>query len=259
MELGIKGKNAFVTGGSHGIGCAIALGLAAEGVNVAICSRTDERVNATVKEIEAFGVKAFGVTGDVLNAEDIETIFNKVSNEFKTIDILVNNVGGGGSWGSENVEETSDEVWMQVYTKNALAAVRFTMRALPLMRKKKWGRVVSIASKYGKEAGGRPWFTMAKSAEIALMKTLALDPKLARAGITFNSVAPGNILIPETGLAKMQSEEPQKFAALLESSPRGRMGTAKEVADAVIFLCSERASHVTGALLAVDGGETKSF
>lgn len=259
MDLGLKGKNAFVTGGSHGIGRAIALGLAAEGANVAICSRTDERVNATVKELEARGVKAFGVTGDVLKPADVENIFKKVSKEFKTMDILVNNVGGGGSWGSEKVAETADEVWAQVYEKNALAAARFTMRALPLMKKQKWGRVVTIASRYGKEGGGRPWFTMAKSAEIALMKTLALDPVFARSGITFNSVAPGYILVPETGLDKMRREKPKEFAALVGSLPRGRMGTPEEVADAVVFLCSARASHVTGACLAVDGGETKSF
>jgi 3-oxoacyl-[acyl-carrier protein] reductase len=259
MELGLKGKYALVTGGTHGIGRAIALALADEGVNVAVCSRTKEHVDATVKEIQSHGVRAFGVVADVLKREDIDRAFEEVIKEFKTIHILVNNVGGGGSWGKEDVTETADEVWTEVYTKNALAAARFTTHALPFMKKEKWGRVVTITSKYGREGGGRPWFAMAKSAEIALMKTLALDPKLARDGITFNSVAPGNILIPDTGLDAMRRERPKEFAALEESSPRGRMGTPEEVANMVVFLCSEQASHVTGASIPVDGGESKSF
>jgi 3-oxoacyl-[acyl-carrier protein] reductase len=259
MELGLRGKNALVTGGSHGIGRAIALGLAAEGVNVAICSRTKERVQGVLKEIEALGVQALGVEADVLNPEDIKKVTAEVEKKFKAIHILINNVGGGGSWGDENVEKTSDEVWVQVYEKNALAAVRFSVWALPFMRKQKWGRVITITSKYGREGGGRPWFTMAKSAEMALMKTLALDPKLARNGITFNSVAPGNIMIPETGWATMKKERPEEFAAIMESSPQGRLGTPEEVAPLVVFLASDQAAHVTGTSIPVDGAESRSF
>lgn len=259
MELGLKGKYALVTGGTHGIGLAIALALADEGVNVAVCSRTKERVEAAVGEIKARGVKAVGVVVDALKKEDIEHGFKEVIGEFKTLHILINNVGGGGSWGKEDVTETADEVWSEVYAKNALAAARFTTLALPFMKKEKWGRVVTITSKYGREGGGRPWFTMAKSAEVALMKTLSLDLTLARAGVTFNSVAPGNILIPETGLDTMRRERPAEFAALEESSPRGRMGKPEEVAPIVVFLCSEQAGHITGASIPVDGGESKSF
>src|SRR3989338_5718214 len=131
MDLGLRGKFAFVTGGTHGIGRAIALGLADEGVNVAVCSRTKERVDAMVKELTAKGVRAFGVVADALKREDIENAFKAVIKEFKAVHILVNNVGGGGSWGSENVEETKDEVWVQVFEKNALAAAQLTVIALP--------------------------------------------------------------------------------------------------------------------------------
>ncbi|MDO8482521.1 MAG: SDR family oxidoreductase, partial [bacterium] len=179
--------------------------------------------------------------------------------EWGTLHILINNVGGGGRWGSETVEETTDDVWTDVYSKNALAAVRFTMKALPHMRRQRWGRVVAITSKYGREGGGRPWFTMAKSAEMALMKTLAMRPDLARDGITFNSVAPGNIMIPGTGWEREKKEQPQNFAKFLAALPLGRMGTPEEVASLVVFLCCEQARLITGAAIPVDGGESSSF
>ena len=259
MDFGLRGKNAFVTGGSHGIGRAIAIALADEGVNVAICSRNQARIDETLGELKKRGVKAFGVVVDVLNSGDIERGFAAVMKEFQTLHILVNNVGGGGSWGSEDPEETKDEVWLQVFEKNALAAARFTTRALPYMRKEEWGRVVTITSKFGREGGGRPWFAMAKSAQMGMMKTFALDPRYARLGITFNCVAPGNIMIPETGWEVMKMENPAEFAAIVESSPQGRLGTPEEVAHLVVFLCSNQASHITGASIPIDGGESKSF
>ena len=259
MNLGIKGKYALVTGGSHGIGLATALALAEEGCNVAICSRTEERVRAAEKELKAKGVKVIAIVADAFNDKDIKSVCGQIIKEWGTLHILVNNVGGGGSWGNAIVEETEENIWTEVYTKNALAAVRFTTFFLPYLRKQNWGRVITIASRYGKEGGGMPWFTMAKSAEIALMKTLALDPRFSRKGITFNSVAPGNIMISETGWETMSKERPEEFRAVVENSPQGRLGTPEEVASIVAFLCSEKASHVTGACIPVDGSESKSF
>ena len=177
-----------------------------------------------------------------------------------TIHILVNNVGGGGRWGSSNVEETSEDVWTDVYNKNAMAAVRFTRLVIPHMRRQKWGRVVTIASRLGKEGGGRPWFNMAKSAEISMMKTLAMTAYLAREGITFNTVAPGSIMIPNTGWETEALADPEAFEKKLDAEfPLGRLGTPEEVADVVAFVCSEKASLLSGACLLVDGGESRSF
>jgi 3-oxoacyl-[acyl-carrier protein] reductase len=101
---------------------------------------------------------------------------------------------------------------------------------------------------------------MAKSAEISLMKTLAMNPALARDGITFNSVAPGAIMIPDTGWEKEQKQDPQKFEKLVASQfPLGRLGTPEEIANVVVFLCSQKASLVNGASIAVDGAESRSF
>lgn len=260
MDLALKGKYALVTGGSHGIGRSIALALAEEGCNVAICARNKERVEKTVVELKAKGVQSMGIPADVMILADIERVMKIITASWGTMHILVNNVGGGGRWGREEVEQTSEDVWLDVYNKNALAAIRFTMKAIPFMRKQKWGRVVTISSIYGREGGGRPWFNMAKSAQISLMKTLAMDPALARDGITFNSVAPGAIMIPDTGWMEEQEQNPEKFKKMVDSQfPLGRLGTPKEVANVVVFLCSEKASLVNGASILVDGAESRSF
>lgn len=260
MDLALKGKYALVTGGSHGIGRSIALALAEEGCHVAICARDKERVAEAAAELKTRGIKSIGITADVMIPADIERVVETVSDSWKTLHILVNNVGGGGRWGSDDVEKTPEDVWLEVYHKNALAAVRFTMKAIPLMRKQKWGRVVTISSIYGREGGGRPWFNMAKSAEISLMKTLAMKADLVRDGITFNSVTPGAIMIPDTGWEQEKKQHPKQFKEMLNTQfPLGRLGTPEEVASVVVFLCSERASLVNGASIAVDGGESRSF
>ncbi len=259
MELGIRGKYALVTGGSRGIGRRIALALAEEGCNVAICARNKGRIEETVAELKVKGVESIGISADVLLPSDIERVMKTVIDSWSTIHILINNVGGGGRWGSVKVEETSEDVWLDVYNKNVLAAIRFTMKAIPFMKNQKWGRVLTISSIHGREGGGRPWFNMAKSAEISLMKTLAMNSSLVRNGITFNSVTPGVILIDDTGWDRERQENPEEFKGFVSQLPLGRLGTPEEVASVVTFLCSEQASLVNGACIAVDGGESRSF
>lgn len=260
MDLGIKGKCALVTGGSHGIGFATACALADEGCNVAICARNEGRITQALGDLKARGVEALGIPADVLIPADIERVMRTLINSWGTMHILVNNVGGGGRWGSHIVEETPEEVWIDVYNKNAMAAIRFTMIAIPFMREQKWGRVVTIASINGREGGGRPWFNMAKSAEISLMKTLAMNPDLARDGITFNSVAPGAIMIPDTGWDEEMKKNPVEFEKKVNSNvPLGRLGIPEEVASVVVFVCSEKASLLNGACIVADGGESRSF
>lgn len=260
MDLGLRNKYALVTGGSHGIGKSTALALAEEGCNVVICSRNKERLDKTVKELEAKGVQGIGIEADVFNADDIDIVMKTIIDLWGTIHILINNVGGGGRWGSENIEETPEQVWMDVYNKNTLAAIRFTRRAIPYMRKQKWGRIITVTSIYGREGGGRPWFNIAKTAQTALMKNLALNSELVRDGITFNSVAPGGIMIPDTGWETEMKKDPEGFRKMAEQKyPLGRLGTPEEVANVIVFICSEKASLINGAAIAVDGAESKCF
>lgn len=260
MDLKIKGKYALVTGGTHGIGRSIALALVDEGCNVAVCSRNIERVKKTVSELKAKGGDALGIVADVMVAADIKRVMRNVIDKWGTIHILINNIGGGGRWGEEIVERTEEKVWVEVYNKNALAAIRFTMLAIPYMRRQKWGRVVTITSIFGREAGGRPWFTMAKAAQTALMKALAQQHYLTKDGITFNSIAPGAIMIPDTGWAKTFQENPKETSEFIKRElPLGRFGTPEEVANVAVFICSDKASLLNGASIPVDGAQGKSI
>ncbi len=260
MDFGIRDKYALVTGGSHGIGLATAKALAAEGCHVAICSRTRARLDAAIEELKAFDIRTLSFIADVLNSDNVEAVMDGIEKAWGTLHILVNNVGGGGRWGEENIEATDLRVWREVYEKNALAAVRFTRRAIPLMRRNRWGRVVTVASMHGKEGGGRPWYNMAKGAEINLMKTLAMTRYLVRDGITFNCVAPGGIYIPGTGFEDEKRRDPDAFQRLVdEQYPLGRMGTPEEIAALIAFVCSEKAALVNGANIVADGGQTHSL
>lgn len=259
MDLKIKNKYALISGGTHGIGRSIALALADEGCNVAVFSRNVERVEKTKDELQAKGVNCIAIPADVTVETDIKKVTDAVINKWGTIHILVNNVGGGGRWGSEIVEDTNEEVWQEVYDKNVLSAIRLTMWAIPFMRKQKWGRVVTITSIFGREGGGSPWFSMAKTAQTSFMKALAKKHYLTEDGITFNSVAPGAIMIPDTGWEKMVKEKPKEAEEFIKRElPLGRLGTPEEIASVVAFICSEQASLLNGASIPVDGGQSKS-
>ncbi len=250
-----------MSGGSHGIGRSIALTLAEEGCNIAICARTKSRIDKTVAEIEEnHNVDVLGITADATKPEEIQRVMDVIRGSWGTLHILVNNVGGGGRWGKEIIEENSDDVWLEVFNKNTMAAIRFTVAAIPMMRQQNWGRVVTITSIYGREGGGRPWFNLAKAAGTSLMKTLGMHRYLARSGITFNSVAPGAIMIPDTGWEDEEKDAPEAFQKMVDRDfTLGRLGTPEEVANVVVFLCSENASLVNGASIVVDGGQSRAF
>lgn len=263
MDLGIKGKSALVTGAGRGIGRAIALALAKEGCHVAICARTAGDVSRTAADICSVGVEGKGIVADATDPAAPKRVIAELAASFGRLHILVNNLGGGGRWGG-HFSDTADETWLEVYQKNVMAAVRFTRLAMPFMLKEKWGRVVAITSIYGREAGPpgeiRPWYAAAKTAETSLIKTLAMDPNLVRKNITFNSVAPGLVLSPDTALAEDYERNSDAWRETLNRDyPLGRFGTPEEVADAVVFLCSERAGLINGVSLAVDGGQGRSY
>lgn len=260
MDLRLKSKYALITGGTHGIGKAIALALADEGCKVAVCSRTSSRVQEAERQLKAKGVDCLAIRADVTIKKDVQKVFNKIIEKWGTLHILVNNVGGGGRWGEEGIESTDEKVWQEVYDKNVMSSIRFIKLAIPYMRKQRWGRIVTITSIHGREAGGKPWFNMAKTAQTVLMKNLSLRKDLVREGVTFNSVAPGCIMIPDTGWEVEQKKDPIAFKAMIkEKFPLGRLGTPEEVANVVVFICSEKASLINGASIAVDGSEGRSF
>jgi len=258
MDLGLQGKRAFVTGASRGIGRAIALALAKEGCQVAICARTKRQLEETVTELSERQEGCWGFQADVTNVGQINQAWDRLIHQWGGLDILVNNAGGGGERIESKVEEYPEEQWMNTYSLNALSTLRFSMKAIPLMRNQKWGRVVTIASIQGREGTGRPWYAVAKSAEITLMKTLARNEEFARNGITFNSIAPGTILTEENDWGRFQRKNPERYSAVIqEKCPMGRPGKPEEIGSVVAFVCSDIASYLNGSCLVVDGGESR--
>lgn len=257
MDLGLTGKSAIVTGASRGIGKAIALGLAEEGVDLVVCARGREDLEATVREIEAEGV---GVAPLVLDASEPtagERLVEAALDRFDRLDVVVNNVGGNRRG---EFDELSDADWNDLIELNLLSHVRTARAAVPVMKRAGSGVILFVSSIFGREAGGPglALYNTTKSALISVAKIMALE--LAPHHIRVNSVAPGSIRHPGGSWDQRVKEDPEgmrRFVA--ENLPLGRFGSAEEIADVVAFLASERASLITGACLNVDGGQSRSL
>jgi len=245
MDLGLRGTTALVTGATRGIGLAIARGLAAEGVQVAVAARSATDVRRVADEIG--GIAA---AGDLTTEEGCHAVIAAAGEAL----ILVNNLGlrAGSSWVDTGVGEMQ-----QAMAGNLYPALRLSLMALPAMRRAGWGRIVVTSSLYGREAGGPPAYNAAKAAEISFVTSLGRE--VAGAGVTVNCVAPGSILFEGGSWHRRQQADPEGIAAFVgRELPLGRFGTPEEVANVVAFLCSRPASLVNGACWAVDGGQSRS-
>lgn len=257
MDLGLENKVAIVTGASRGIGKGIALRLAEEGCNVAICARGEEALNEAAQEIEAQGVECLALAMDVTEAGEPERLVEETAQHFGQIDILVGNVGGNRRG---RFEELSDEDWDAIIDLNFKSHIRTSRAAIPHMKAAGGGSICYITSIFGREVGGAglSTYNSTKSALISLGKIMAQE--LTPEGIRVNSVAPGSIRFPGGSWDRRVKEQPGKMEAFVEENlPIGRFGRVEEVADTVAFLVSERASLITGACLNVDGGQSHSL
>jgi 3-oxoacyl-[acyl-carrier protein] reductase len=236
--------SALVTGGSRGIGAAIAKSLAREGWPVGVSYRSDsEAAEAVVKEITDAGGRAKALKGDIADPETADALFKALEEEYGPVLVLVNNAGVRADGLSPQID---DEDWAKVIDTNLSAAFRLTRRALRPMIRARYGRVVNIASIVGQRANpGQANYAASKAGLVAMTKTVAAE--VARRGVTVNAVAPGLI---ETDMTEGIADN------LLEHVPARRPGTPEDVAECVRFLASEGAGYVTGVCLTVDGGLT---
>ncbi len=255
MDLDLKGKIAVVTGSSRGIGRSIALGLGEEGCHVSLCARGEEALLATEKEVRTLDVETIATSADLTGAEGINQVIQATLDKWGRIDILVNNVGGS-KW--TPFEDVSDEEWLDIFDWNMFAAVRATRAALPSMKARGSGSIITISSIFGRESGGPATYNATKAAEISMGKTLAKE--LAKTGIRVNTVAPGSVIFPGGNWQKRLDADPEGINKFVEQEiPVGRFGTPEEIANVVVFLSSDRASWVTGACINVDGCQSRSL
>ena len=245
MDLGIAGRVALVTGGSRGIGRAIAAELAAEGASVAIASRSPSE---TASEL---GV--LGVAHDASEPSSVPALLDAVASALGPVDILVTNTGGPPA-GADPLGFASSD-WEAAYRTLVLEPMALVTGVMPGMRSRGWGRVVNVASTSVREVIPHLMLSNThRAATLAAWKTIARS--VAPDGVTVNSVLPGRI-----GTDRLFSIYGSREAAQANAAaevPAGRVGTPEEMAAAAAFLCSERASYITGVALLVDGGLTRS-
>lgn len=258
MDLGLKDKVALITGGSVGIGEAVAKGLAAEGVHLLLCARNEERVYTTANQIqEQFGVTAIGVKTDVTKAADIERAVARAGKEFGGADILINNAGTGSN---EKIMTAPDDKWQYYWDLHVMAAVRLSRGLIPYMRQKGEGVIINNASICAKQPlDYEPIYNVTKSALMMFSKNLS-DEVIAD-NIRVNCVNPGLVQTPDwektaRQLTKGTEETWDQYldGVAKKFTPIGRFASPEELAHFFVFLCSPRASYCVGSTYYVDGG-----
>ena len=262
MDLELKDKVAVVTGGSVGIGLAIAEGLAAEGVHLLLAARQGERVQSEAARLaERFGVRAVGVAADVATAAGCAAVVEATEREFQGADILVNNAGAGSN---ETIMEAPDDKWQFYWELHVLAAVRLARGLVPAMRRRGGGVILHNASICAVQPlWYEPIYNVTKAALMMFAKTLANE--VVKDGIRVNTVNAGLVLTPDwIKTAKQLTADTggdwqgHLDAIAREHAPIQRFGTPEEIANFFVFLCSPRASYAVGSVFPVDGGMLKT-
>ena len=261
MDLNLKDKVAVITGGSIGIGLAVAEALAAEGTHLLLVARQPERLTAEAERVrQRYGVRAIGVAGDVATTTTTDEVVLAAEREFGGADILINNAGTGSN---ETIMEAPDEKWQYYWDLHVMAAVRLARGLVPMMRKRGGGVILHNGSICAVQPlWYEPIYNVTKAALMMFSKTLANE--VVKDNIRVNTINPGLILTPDwiktaKQLTADKGGDWQDYLASVakEHAPINRFGTPEELANFFVFLCSDRASYSVGSTYFVDGGMLK--
>jgi 3-oxoacyl-[acyl-carrier protein] reductase len=254
MDLGLRGRVAIVTGSSRGLGKAAATALAAEGAHVVLNGRTQSTLDETAHELRATGATVEVAAADVSTEDGCNALVDRAMAAFGQVDILVNNAGGGSPAGIN----AADAEWIKMIDWMFWPSLRLARLVAPGMRERHWGVIVMVSSIYGRELGGSSSYQVVKSAQLSLGKSLAKE--FAPDNVRVVSVAPGSVAFPGGSWWRRQQSDPEAMARFVaQEMPLGRFGRAEEIGDVVAFLCSDRASLITGACIPVDGCQSRSL
>ena len=264
MNLNLNNKNAIVCASSQGLGKAAALDLAEEGVNLAICSRDQDKINKVKEEIHQkinSEIKVIALKVDLDSPDEIQAFYKQVENDLGSVDILVNNNGGPPP---STFEQLSDDDWQKAFNSTMMSCLRLSKLVLPNMKKNAWGRIINISSVSVKTPVNGLF--LSNSLRMGVLGwAKALSDELAPHGVTVNTVCPGYtrterveaILETQSNSSGLKKEEIEKSIA--ENIPMKRVGEAEDLAGLITFLASEKADYMTGLAIQVDGGSARTF
>jgi NAD(P)-dependent dehydrogenase (short-subunit alcohol dehydrogenase family) len=264
VDLGLKGRACVVTGASRGIGAETAKLLCAEGADVLLVARNEGRLSMAADAARAAGRSHGGraemLPLDVTNNDAGELMLTTATDHFGHLDVLVNNAGSA-RW--RDLDDVPDEDWRAQYELNVMAPLRAMRVAAPAMAERGWGRIVNVCSTAGKRpSSAMPEYSVAKAAELSLSRLFA--DRYAKSGVLVNAICPGPVesemwmepggLLDQSQAMSGDETREQALATAGSKRPIGRLAESAEIAGAIVFLCSERASYVSGAAWSVDGG-----
>jgi len=262
MDLGIKGKTVLITASSKGIGKAVAEGFAAEGCNIAICSRNKESLIETSKEMRTkYKAEPFWGVCDLNNIKDIENLHDAVIKQFGKVDILVNNCGGPVPGFFNDLSEMD---WSNAFIQVLMSVVRLSNLVLPEMIKQEWGRIINITSIAVKQPVHNLMLSNSLRAGVTGFAK-SLSNEVGSKNITVNNVAPGYTLTNRlyelaVNRAKLSGKSHEEILAdMARDVPMNRLGGPEEIAAMIIFLASNKASYINGTTIQVDGGSTRAI